>query len=107
MKTPTTSCPASTRSAAATLESTPPERHATTREGWVIDVHHTQVSVLGVAAAEAVVPVAGEQRRRARHASPYKKTKKRARHASRPEEEDRKSTRLNSSHVKISYAVFC
>src|SRR5690606_41476285 len=27
-------------------------------------------------------------------------------HALRPEE-DRKSTRLNSSHVKISYAVFC
>src|SRR5690606_41373509 len=27
------------------------------------------------------------------------------RHARRPE--DRKSTRLNSSHVKISYAVFC
>src|SRR5207302_3456520 len=24
-----------------------------------------------------------------------------------PEQEDRKSTRLNSSHVKISYAVFC
>src|SRR5690606_41246880 len=24
-----------------------------------------------------------------------------------PEERDRKSTRLNSSHVKISYAVFC
>src|SRR5690606_41583286 len=24
-----------------------------------------------------------------------------------PEEVDRKSTRLNSSHVKISYAVFC
>src|SRR5699024_12404180 len=24
-----------------------------------------------------------------------------------PEEEDRKSTRLNSSHVSISYAVFC
>src|SRR5690606_32541061 len=24
-----------------------------------------------------------------------------------PEPEDRKSTRLNSSHVKISYAVFC
>src|SRR5690606_40829735 len=29
-----------------------------------------------------------------------------ARIASRPEIEDRKSTRLNSSHVKISYAVF-
>src|SRR5690349_23680340 len=25
----------------------------------------------------------------------------------RDEEEDRKSTRLNSSHVEISYAVFC
>src|SRR5207302_7079587 len=24
-----------------------------------------------------------------------------------PRQEDRKSTRLNSSHVKISYAVFC
>src|SRR5690606_39886768 len=24
-----------------------------------------------------------------------------------PSEQDRKSTRLNSSHVKISYAVFC
>src|SRR5690606_39480886 len=29
-----------------------------------------------------------------------------AQHAER-DEEDRKSTRLNSSHVKISYAVFC
>src|SRR5690606_40307416 len=27
--------------------------------------------------------------------------------AARAEIEDRKSTRLNSSHVKISYAVFC
>src|SRR5690606_41791322 len=27
--------------------------------------------------------------------------------AQRVETEDRKSTRLNSSHVKISYAVFC
>src|SRR5690606_41286067 len=27
--------------------------------------------------------------------------------ASRTSPEDRKSTRLNSSHVKISYAVFC
>src|SRR5690606_41829854 len=29
------------------------------------------------------------------------------RHLRRPEALDRKSTRLNSSHVKISYAVFC
>src|SRR5690606_41798344 len=27
--------------------------------------------------------------------------------ALRPDDSDRKSTRLNSSHVKISYAVFC
>src|SRR5690606_41957376 len=27
--------------------------------------------------------------------------------ASEPNQADRKSTRLNSSHVKISYAVFC
>src|SRR3989442_4083797 len=25
----------------------------------------------------------------------------------RPQKQDRKSTRLNSSHVRISYAVFC
>src|SRR5215510_11393683 len=28
-------------------------------------------------------------------------------HIGQPEEPDRKSTRLNSSHVAISYAVFC
>src|SRR5690606_40256932 len=28
-------------------------------------------------------------------------------HSSRHQSRDRKSTRLNSSHVKISYAVFC
>src|SRR5690606_39826021 len=28
-------------------------------------------------------------------------------HVSEVDERDRKSTRLNSSHVKISYAVFC
>src|SRR5690554_7541952 len=28
-------------------------------------------------------------------------------YADSPEMEDRKSTRLNSSHVRISYAVFC
>src|SRR5688572_31850884 len=30
-----------------------------------------------------------------------------ARHRDRIEREDRKSTRLNSSHSQISYAVFC
>src|SRR5438034_6916687 len=45
---------------------------------------------------------AGGRRRleRARPAS-------RARHLRRRGEEDRKSTRLNSSHTVISYAVFC
>src|SRR2546427_9653768 len=33
--------------------------------------------------------------------------KRRARCASRPPSADRKSTRLNSSHSQISYAVFC
>src|SRR5690554_8099429 len=28
-------------------------------------------------------------------------------HRQRPRDADRKSTRLNSSHVRISYAVFC
>src|SRR5947209_12410713 len=28
-------------------------------------------------------------------------------HPARPEQRDRKSTRLNSSHANISYAVFC
>src|SRR5690606_41751923 len=32
---------------------------------------------------------------------------RRLRAPSQPVHEDRKSTRLNSSHVKISYAVFC
>src|SRR5690606_39972973 len=38
-----------------------------------------------------------------------KKVESEAQEESAPEakEEDRKSTRLNSSHVKISYAVFC
>src|SRR5690606_40384037 len=34
-------------------------------------------------------------------------TQQRATQAARPRVEDRKSTRLNSSHVKISYADFC
>src|SRR5690606_41891785 len=37
---------------------------------------------------------------------PFESTAKRA-HPDRRRRTDRKSTRLNSSHVKISYAVFC
>src|SRR3712207_8436093 len=38
----------------------------------------------------------GQRRRPGRHAA-----------AAKPGDEDRKSTRLNSSHANISYAVFC
>src|SRR5204863_10207776 len=49
------------------------------------------------------------------HAPEWRKRKRRASHrgqrieppANRCERRDRKSTRLNSSHVEISYAVFC
>src|SRR5690349_23999064 len=36
---------------------------------------------------------------------PWRRAARRSRTAARPR--DRKSTRLNSSHVEISYAVFC
>src|SRR5690606_39971162 len=42
----------------------------------------------------------GSARKEARRAQPYVPER-------RTMNEDRKSTRLNSSHVKISYAVFC
>src|SRR5207253_9245371 len=50
---------------------------------------------------------AGRRRdeRRARHRRPSLASL--APHQPRPAREDRKSTRLNSSHVAISYAVFC
>src|SRR5256885_6456138 len=43
----------------------------------------------------------------ARRASPSRSTFGRRPNAPRPRSEDRKSTRLNSSHLVISYAVFC
>src|SRR5437868_15254956 len=43
-----------------------------------------------------------------RRAQPWPEAVARDRHAADPEPgPDRKSTRLNSSHVSISYAVFC
>src|SRR3989442_9795804 len=45
--------------------------------------------------------VRGEERHsRSRYPKAYRKARRRRK-------EDRKSTRLNSSHVRISYAVFC
>src|SRR3712207_8702786 len=40
-------------------------------------------------------------------AGPSPLDERRTRPAGPPEDEDRKSTRLNSSHANISYAVFC
>src|SRR5207249_11494817 len=56
----------------------------------------------------ATRPRRGHQHRRKRHGRPAAKTAARrpGRRAGRAVE-DRKSTRLNSSHVSISYAVFC
>src|SRR2546427_9406862 len=39
--------------------------------------------------------------------APPSATRRRSRTTSRPRRRDRKSTRLNSSHSQISYAVFC
>src|SRR5205814_9848985 len=52
---------------------------------------------------ELLVEVAGEQRRFRRKEHERKAGRVRALYAGR----DRKSTRLNSSHLGISYAVFC
>src|SRR5690606_41288641 len=52
---------------------------------------------------------AGEHRLPAREhvVTPHEEAEQRDGEAGESDELDRKSTRLNSSHVKISYAVFC
>src|SRR5438045_7674048 len=45
--------------------------------------------------------------RRASRRRPRPPARRARRRASRPDPPDRKSTRLNSSHLGISYAVFC
>src|SRR5207302_10250462 len=53
-------------------------------------------------------PRARPRRRQARQADAEPaRSRAQAPAPARPRPEDRKSTRLNSSHVKISYAVFC
>src|SRR5690606_41948186 len=53
--------------------------------------HHRPGRGDGEPLEDAVLPVAGQEGGHVHHAH----------------QRDRKSTRLNSSHVKISYAVFC
>src|SRR3712207_6860139 len=54
-------------------------------------------------------PARGRARRRCRRAAPWaaRAADERARADARGARADRKSTRLNSSHANISYAVFC
>src|SRR5690606_40092120 len=51
--------------------------------------------------------VAGEQRSRAELARDHRRGRRSGERGGPRRGRDRKSTRLNSSHVKISYAVFC
>src|SRR5690349_23483482 len=53
------------------------------------------------------LPISARQARAARGAKAGARLRNRARRARRRRPADRKSTRLNSSHVEISYAVFC
>src|SRR5699024_11445057 len=64
-----------------------------------IDPYSNQISL----SRRAVLPEAEEARKKIVHFW----TSKRAKKGFMPLKEDRKSTRLNSSHVSISYAVFC
>src|SRR5690606_39804898 len=102
-----------------TLFSLPPSLHHRalhsfpTRRSSDLDRHDGRTEIQNVPVA--FFRVAGEQPHRNHHAEQTAMK----RHAALPDfeqgqgivkeraEVDRKSTRLNSSHVKISYAVFC
>src|SRR5690606_42048058 len=73
-------------------------------EGLAEPVPGLAVDGVVVLAAEPVVPDAGRVRHRRVHRGNGRTTR---RIHGDILVEDRKSTRLNSSHVKISYAVFC
>src|SRR5437773_6569106 len=57
----------------------------------------------GRGARGAPAPPRGDRPSRGRR----ERRRPRGRRCSRPRRRDRKSTRLNSSHITISYAVFC
>src|SRR5690606_40274872 len=66
-----------------------------------LDRRHADLLKLGQNLQPALSPVATQHIRRVRDVL------KLVQHKARNQQADRKSTRLNSSHVKISYAVFC
>src|SRR5690606_41589484 len=66
-----------------------------------------RLDVLGIQLAQAGGDALGEPVPLEKITEGESGGRKAARHAYARSSEDRKSTRLNSSHVKISYAVFC
>src|SRR5690606_41520142 len=90
-------------------------RPASLRSLFLTDTAASRIYTLSLHDA---LPISGERRAVRRRDRPLRRDgrpvrHRRRRHQGRPRQEDhgggrdRKSTRLNSSHVKISYAVFC
>src|SRR5690606_23068502 len=79
--------------------------------GAIVDrLRHPDLPAFGSKAGQKVLQCAKGTERRAEYAAPDQGGDERESHDHQCGEvacEDRKSTRLNSSHVKISYAVFC
>src|SRR5690606_40817739 len=103
----------------ATSTTTPPHIRSFFTTPDTTDMHTLSLhDALPISSGARGRPSAGSRVARPEGGSPaWKETIRRPlaasrRHAQRyrrksPGERDRKSTRLNSSHVKISYAVFC
>src|SRR5438309_3290701 len=86
-----------------------PERvsdHAHVQYSYVIGIRTASLAWLGGAAHAAMVR-ARVVRHRTHSRNPGRISLSLVAHDSENESEDRKSTRLNSSHSSISYAVFC
>src|SRR5690606_41821993 len=73
------------------------------RSYWVLPNHHARTLMLATASLSKRYAESAEQT----PTNHYQHIVPNAYNENTHEEKDRKSTRLNSSHVKISYAVFC
>src|SRR5437868_14525387 len=76
--------------------------HAATTETYTLSLH----DALPISAAESTCPCRRGRRGRPASSGPGSPVPSAPRPPGRARR-DRKSTRLNSSHVSISYAVFC
>src|SRR5690606_11038579 len=72
-----------------------PGRHSVTKQAIATSAAPSWTTAMGTALSSPAIPTSGEA------IAPMRKEDVPS------SAEDRKSTRLNSSHVKISYAVFC